>query len=138
MPTVRSKSFKEKDFQTLFTRWMREYGKNIGTVACELKITKLPSIAFTRLEEHQLVALLHAKRDCVYHKISDQSMGYKPFDNFQICGGQAYVVVFFVRGAAAREMVFIDVEDWEKERATCGRKSITEARAKEIGKVYQL
>ncbi len=134
------KSFKEKNFQTLFTRWMRQYGKDIGTVACELKICKIPSLAFDRVEEHQAVGLLNARRNCVYHKISDQSMGYKPFDNFQICQGKAYVVIAWClrEGGSPAEMVWIDIEDWVKEKETCGRKSITEARAKEIGKVYAL
>lgn len=147
---------KEKDFQTKFTQWIAENPEmNLPTMAIELKICKLKSMPFDKVDEHQLLALQDVKHKFKYHKITDQPFigpcvrcgmqrkhiytSKKPFDCFIINKAEAYVVVWWYKPLerkGQRQMIWIDIDDFVNEKLNCGRKSITETRAKEIGKIY--
>ena len=125
---------KEKDFQTKFNRWCQYHIKTSS--AFELKLSKTKAIPFSSVVEHQLNALLIAKHHSLAYKIPD--CGFQnPFDSFVLVGVPAYIVVmFYARGQ--REFFLIDIDTWIKEVKTSDRKSLTEDRAREIGKSYFL
>lgn len=128
---------RESDFQAKFGRWLKH---NFHfTFAYEIKITKGISIAFRYFEKQQLPSLSLAKhgRNGIRHKLSDESRAPKPFDGFKLFHIPAFVVLYYYqRGKNA--FIVIEIDAFLKEIETCGRKSITEARAKEIGKTYEL
>lgn len=132
----------EKDFQRIFTGWVRDNPPKRTTV-WEIKLNKGPSIAFARVYDHQIQGLREAKGAGHFHKISDSPMSWmkgtpmrfgkpKPFDCMYVRDAEAYVVILFYKLRAPKEMVFIDVDAWVKEKEGATRKSLTEARAKEI------
>lgn len=121
----------ERKFQTLFLNWLRHQSK-LGTAVFELKLTKEGSLPFTALREHQFQALQSSKHRRLAYKIADDSVGFKPFDCFQMRGVPAYVVIsFYTRGT--KKFYMIDVDAWEEEWKASKRKSLTEKRAGEIG-----
>lgn len=124
----------ERDFQSLFTKWIREKGDTYfnRTAAFELKICKENALPWSRVEHHQVQALFDARFNRMYHKISDQSFGIKPFDAFQIAKAEAYLVILFYKPRAKKEMIWIDIAKFASEYAKSTRKSLTEAKAKEI------
>lgn len=126
---------KEKDFQIEFTKWAKNCFS--GTAAFELKFTKTDSIPFSSLAEHQRNALLAARTgEGATFKIPDA--GYQnPFDCFKISRSLAFVVLMYY-APRKRDFVMVPIEKWCEEETTSKRKSLTEARAKEIGKVYTL
>ena len=128
--------FLEKDFQTLFGKWARH---NLTTTAAlELKVSKTDSLQFSRLEDHQFFALRAAKHSMVYHKIADGTQGRKPCDAFTIAGGDALIVVMFrCTVIGQKEFFLIDIDQWEQEAAG-SRRSLTESRARAIGRVCRL
>ena len=115
--------------------------------AFELKIVKHKAMPFKQVREHQIVALKGVKWNGTYHKINDipfmpERKGTfanpKPFDCFHMANGLGYIVVLFYKPREKKEMIWIDVEEFEKEMKVADRKSLTEKRAKEIGKVISL
>lgn len=88
----------ERQFQSKFCLWLRNQrkkGKFNYTFAFELKVAKGKMNWKAALQPQQIPELIRAKKSCVYHKISDQSMGLKPFDGFQICNAEAYLIILF-------------------------------------------
>lgn len=121
----------EKNFQTLFLKWVR-HQPNLGTVVFELKLTKGGSLNFNALLPHQLIALRAAKHNRIAYKIADDSVGFKPFDCFHIREVPAYIVImYYTRGE--KKFYMIDVDVWDKEVKISKRKSLTKERAAEIG-----
>lgn len=80
---------KEKDIQALFSR------KNNISGVFELKLVKGKNLAHSKVEPHQINALLSANGDGLSYKISDMSMDKKPFDCFRISNYPAYIVVVY-------------------------------------------
>lgn len=120
----------ERDFQIKFGRWVKYRFQTTG--AFELKLIKKPSMPYSVIEPHQLANLEMVKHGCLHFKIPDSGW-QNPFDSFQICNGVAYLVVmFYQRGVNHFYMIDIDILLKEIEIST--RKSLTEARAAEIGK----
>lgn len=98
----------EKDLYPSFSRWISRNWANRPTAVFELKRTKLPRFNKNLVEVHQIRALkMTSYPSGVYHKISDQSMGAKPFDSFIIKDAKGYLVVCFDRRA-----YFIDIHTW--------------------------
>ena len=131
----------EKNFQTFFTKWIKDHPQE--TSVFELKICKLKSIPFDAVKKHQAEALHTAKYGFLYHKINDMPIfagsktrftNPKPFDCFSISAANAYVVIWFYKPRKKKEMIWIDIDEWLYEASTSDRKSLTEERAKEIGK----
>lgn len=133
----------EKNFQSLFTAWMRDNSPPCTSVF-ELKLEKGASIAFARLYDHQVEALRKAKNEGMYHKISDVASraagkeGFfrftkpKPFDCMFIRDARAYIVLLFYEPRRPKQMLFVDIDDWVRERDSSTRKSLTKVRAVEI------
>lgn len=124
---------KERDFQTMFTRYIRENPPE-ETCAFELKIVKKGAMPFNAVAEHQVEALIRARCDKgSYHKLSDMSREKKPYDCFYIRDARAYVVIWWYKPRQPKEMIWVPVEKFIGEMQSCKRKSLTEERAKEIG-----
>ena len=149
--------FKEKDFQRIFSRWVKaspltireNFGQNC---VFELKLAKTKSIRFDVVAEHQIKALMGANgRDVpCYHKINDMPFikdnprsrftNSKPFDCFFLSQVPAKVVVFFYKAGqrrSEREMIVIDVIDWKSKSERSSKMSMTEMEAREIGRVVK-
>ena len=119
---------KEANFQTVFNSWLRNVYKKTG--AYELKQTPTNSIAYSRLETHQEDSLLAIKNGAFVYKISDESVGYKPFDCFCLSKTPTYVVILF---QLSRTFYLIDISNFVFYRDhKAKRKSLTEKEAKDI------
>lgn len=88
----------ESEFQSRFKKWFYE---NKPNTSCALEYKKTDGDTFNlslweKKEPHQIRNLLDScgQNGC-YHKISDQSMGTKPFDAFFLCNAEAYLIVYF-------------------------------------------
>lgn len=127
---------RESDFQSIFTKWAK---KNIhASTAFELKICKLKSMAFSRVEEHQVASLYKSKHATLFHKISDMSLGFKPFDCFALSGAEAYVVIMFYKKGDRQYCYMVDIDDWIEYQVQSKRKSITEKECLTIGRKIDL
>ena len=128
-------SHKEKDFQRLFGIWCRHNIKE--SCAFELKITHGTSLPFSHLALHQKENLLAVKHNKLIFKIPDGSGQQTPFDSFCLTECSSWVVVQFHR-RGQKEFFLIDIDDWCAEENSGKRKSLTEERAREIGKSCML
>ena len=130
------KGFKEKDFQTIFNKWVRH--NHTGSSAFELKVTPSAALPFDHVQTHQEAALSAAKHSKFIFKIPDAGW-QNPFDSFILSGASAFIVVMFhSKERGQKEFVMIDIDAWLTERENSTRKSLTEERAKEIGLVRAL
>ena len=132
-------TFVEKNFQALFTAWIKE-NRPDQTEVYELKVSKGRSIRFDALREHQKIALLDSIReDGLYHKIADMPQSFynkdnsnfrfvakKPLDCFFIRAKKAYVVVLFYKLRQPKDMLFIDIKKWVFAESCAEKKSIRE------------
>ena len=85
----------ERDTYPAFANFIRKYW-TFGSAAFELKYVKSGKKHFliNELPQDQERALRMTYENGVYHKISDQSMGNKPWDAFYL-KGNAYLVIYF-------------------------------------------
>lgn len=130
-------TFVEKNFQALFTAWIKE-NRPDQTEVYELKVSKGRSIRFDALREHQNIALLDSIGESgLYHKIADSPVSWgmdtkmrftkpKPFDATFIRAEKAYVVVLFYKLRQPKDMLFIDIKKWVFAEACSTKKSIRE------------
>lgn len=104
-------------------------------MALEYKHSATPTAAipFSDLSAHQKRNLLSVKQRKLYFKIPDAGWE-NPFDAFVLSAALAYVVVSW----DGKECYFIDIEDWAEEEERASRKSLTQARAKVIGRAVTL
>jgi len=124
----------EKDFQADFNKYLKHIFYKTG--AFELKVTEETSLPFGAVKDHQMTALYHAKHGNFVYKIPDDAVSEKPFDAFMLVMVPSYVVVMFrSKERGQREFVMIDIDAWISEKKISERKSLTEERAKEIGRV---
>lgn len=89
----------ESWFQGVFSDWLKENPLPESS-ALEYKYVKGGTFNTKQWEikhPHQIRGLInsHINGKSVYHKISDQSMGQKPFDAFYLKNVDAYLVVYF-------------------------------------------
>lgn len=105
----------------------------------EVKVTKDGRLPFSRLLSHQHDALLRAKHEGLRYKLRDESFtdaqgvkrgSQKPADFFVLRNFPAWVVVAYL---PAKCFYKIDIDDWCREVEISQEKSLTEARASEIG-----
>lgn len=119
---------KEASFNTIFNSWLRNVYKQTG--AYELKQTDKDSIPYARLETHQEDALNAVANGTFVYKISDESIGFKPFDCFCYSMQPAFVVVLYQQ---SKTFYVISINNWTFYRdEVAKRKSLTECEAKEI------
>lgn len=116
---------RESNFQTLFRHWLKANPRE--TAAFELKQTQKESMAFSAVADHQIAALLAAKRSGILYKIPDDSRGIKPFDMVYLKGVLAFVVIKY-----PSFFCLIDVDNFMQELVMGGRKSLTALRARQI------
>ena len=116
---------KEKDFQTLFSR------ANTIPGVFELKLTKTKSLAYSKVEPHQIKSLLAAntEKGCSF-KISDMSMEKKPFDSFRISNYPAYIVVLYYIPRKPKVIYYIPIKSFVAEVGP--GQGLSEAQAKEL------
>lgn len=84
-------------------------------------------MAFSAVADHQIAALLAAKRSGILYKIPDDSRGIKPFDMVYLKGVLAFVVIKY-----PSFFCLIDVDNFMQELVMGGRKSLTALRARQI------
>lgn len=124
---------REANFTVLFRHWLRKYYDHINPTpigaAFELKQTLTESIAFSSVQEHQIIALQAVQTtQGLLYKAPDDSRGIKPFDMFYLRDADAYIVIKYPTC-----FVLIDIDDFIVERDVISkRKSLTSARAREI------
>ena len=101
---------REKDLQTLFSR------KNAIPGVFELKLTKTKSLAYSKVELHQIKSLLAAntEKGCSF-KISDMSMEKKPFDSFLIANYPAFIVVLYYIPRKPKVIYYIPIKSFVAE-----------------------
>lgn len=120
---------RERDMQTLFGK------KNQLTGVFELKICKEKSLQFSAVQEHQVRALLHVEGSGLYHKISDMSMGEKPFDCFYLAELPAYVVPVWYVPRKQKTAYYIRIKHFLRMREEADRKSFTEEMARKCAEM---
>jgi hypothetical protein len=124
----------EKHFQTDFSRWLKIIFRETG--AFELKLTKTDYLSFDAVKEHQEQALFHVKHSILPYKIPDDAYSQKPFDCFCLANQKAFVVIMF--NGKSGIFYMIDIDSWLTEKQNSKRRSLTEERAGQIGKRYDL
>lgn len=123
----------ERDFQSIFTKWLKINWRT--SAAFELKLTKIDNLPFAAVKEHQLIGLWNAKNTQVVYKLSDVSFGKKPFDEFVLSGAESYIAIMFYKPNSKHQFYLIEISDFLEEKKKSERKSLTEERASEIGKL---
>lgn len=120
---------REANFGTeYFAPYVRRYGLS-SSEPVETKQTTEDYISFSVVPEHQLDALQACKTEKGFlYKISDQSVGHKPFDYVYYCNCKnAWIVIKF-----PAFFCFFDVDVFIKEKESSTRKSLTAERAREL------
>lgn len=118
---------KEKDFQTLFSKYNREK-KIIGNFELKDTLGK-PSLPYDCFEEQQLPSLLAAQKNGYQHKYSDADMRLKPFDYSSNPPMLGWVVIRFPK---AFYIIVVEAFIAHRDMMISKRKSITEKEAEEI------
>ena len=123
----RKRKLKETELQSRVATWVKSSefdrvfrdGHGFGF---ETKVAEGETFPFSSLPEGEEIALLRgagvlekwyglrgAKFEKLYHKISDQSQGKKPFDFFVLRNAPCYLVIGYYGGY---EVVAIEVDEW--------------------------
>lgn len=117
---------READFSIVFRHWLRANPQY--SCAYEMKQTSKPSISFSCVEEHQLTYLqaIHSDKGAL---IRVQGVNGEP-DYIYLRNAPAYVVIKFVG-----EFHIIGIDTFILEKGRSKRKSLTNARARELSTV---
>lgn len=125
----------EAKLQTKFTKFLRDTWY-LGSAAFELKIVKGKSFPFSRVQEHQINGLLKAKHGNHAYKLTDMSIGLKPYDCYVLSNSKAFVVLGFlkesIKGGYFVSACIIDIDAFVEESKNSARRSITYQRAVEL------
>jgi len=116
----------EQKFTTAFKHWLENTDHIKGHAVFELKVALGHSLAFDAVQEHQLIALRKAKHGKFTWKISDDSIGIKPFDVFMYQESQAFLVIAFKQHGRIKKFWVIDIDAWLNIISSAKKKSITE------------
>lgn len=119
-------AFREKNFQTLFTKYAKK--NPLPTGLYELKLARKGKFYFSQLEDHQWVFLSKAKHKTLVHKISDSSIGYKPADTVIFTKSNGFVVIMFYTPYKEKIAYIIDIDVLTKSKSKY--KSLTEETVK--------
>ena len=119
----------EKILQTEFSRKYRPETSEVH----ELKITKTGRLSFSCLrgKQESKLSKIDSPRGC-YHKLSDMSADYKPFDSFFLISVPAYIVACWYKPKKPKILYFIRIKDFLALRDTSKWASMTEEEAKLI------
>lgn len=126
---------REAKFTTKFQKWLAKNWDQTGPI--EVKVSNNHRIAFAQFPEHQIRALRMAKHNKVVWKIPDLGRT-NPFDLILYCKSGAWVCLVFFVDTDQEVFYILDIDVWIAEEIKCSEKSITEARAKEIGQTCDL
>lgn len=119
----------EKDITALLMKQDR-----IPIGCWEVKRTAGKSIPFTDFAEHQIRNLMKASHQTLHIKIKDVGVARKEFDGITFFRYPAWCVCCYpAQNKDGFNAYSIDIDTWYNERRTCGRKSLTEQRANELG-----
>ena len=130
----------EATMQTMFRKYLESNPPFLPEVY-ELKLCKGTSLPFEAVKPHQVIALKQATTG-LFHKLTEPPIFYnnttrfnlpRPFDCMYLKGIKGYVIVWFYVPRTKKTFIKIPIAHWLAEQATCGRKSITEAMALNIG-----
>jgi penicillin-binding protein-related factor A (putative recombinase) len=118
---------REAHLTTKIKKWLQTSQTGItGTCAFEMKVTTGRSIPFSAVQPHQIDALRFSSDGRFLWKISDDSIGFKPFDMFMLENAKSYVVVGFITLGKKSSVWFVPVSDWVYLEHCSERKSVTE------------
>lgn len=132
--------------QTIWTNHVRHNPPNNAEI-WELKYTKGTSIPFDAVKEHQREALLQAKYNGMYHKLTDPPIfpgmktrfnAKRPFDCMFLKGIQSYVLLWFYKPRKKKVFIKIDIDKFLEAEAISNRKSLTEEMALNIGEPVEI
>jgi hypothetical protein len=100
----------------------------------EVKITKGKSIPFSGFSNEQITVLMRAKHQRYDYKIRDTSLDKMRVDGFTFIKSPSWCICCYpAENRDGYNAYAIDIDVWYQERRTCGRKSLTEERAIELG-----
>jgi hypothetical protein len=107
---------KEKDLTGWFAKFMRkdpsaQHLKFPFLIEFKIKPSGKPLNLKRDFQPHQIPTLLKALSGCVYHKISDMSVGIKPCDVFQVCFCPAFIGILWYKPRADKILYLIDPRD---------------------------
>lgn len=120
----------EKSYYAAITKYYTATATN--NIAWEAKFTRTGRIPFTCLAPHQEEKLLEAER-VLGGKIADVGVLKKPFDGWVLYKATAlFITIYFV--PRATEIYEIPIRMFLKEKYYSKEKSLSRARAEEIGK----
>ena len=120
----------EQKFTIEFRHWLKK--NPMPSSVFELKHTRGKSyLPFNEVKEHQLNALLAVESNNGFlYKISDDSIGAKPFDMFFLKKTKAFICIKYPLFFA-----IIPVKSFIKEKETSDRKSLTDVQAKRLSEI---
>jgi hypothetical protein len=123
----------EKDYYSKLTKHYESHAVEIQrSIVWEAKRTRTHRLPFNSLEVHQETNLLDAETSHGY-KISDSGPAPKPYDGYAVYGALSVVVVIYYLPRAT-EIYEIPIRTFIQEKYTSKDKSLTKARASQIGK----
>lgn len=101
--------YQEKDLQGKICRWLKD-GNAFNHVA-EVKITTGGTLNFNKFEPQQLPSLVKASsKTGKYYKLTDASVGKKPFDYICPTKTMAFVVCQFWKNKQQELVYFINIK----------------------------
>lgn len=105
-------------------------------VAWEIKRTVGRSLPFAAFANHQIGNLMKSKHQRLNIKIRDVGVARKEFDGMTLEKVPSWTICCYpADNKDGYNCYSIDIDDWYNERRTCGRKSLTEDRAKQLGTI---
>ena len=123
--------YKETNLTADFSKWLRK-SKDAHILhypfAIEYKCKHgKEKLDFKRdFQPQQIPSLLKVLTGCLYHKISDQGIGTKPFDAINLCFFPAFIGVMWYKPRMPKILYLIDPRDIKD------KEKIYEEEAKEI------
>lgn len=104
-------------------------------VGCwEVKRTVGRTLLFSEFANHQIESLMKAKHQRLHIKIRDVGRHKKNFDGMTFEKSPAWCICCYPEDVKHGFVAYsIDIDVWYNERRTCGKKSLSKERAKELG-----
>ena len=121
----------ESDFQSLFSPWMTDPA-NAFTCAYELKISNGNTVSWGKFRDQQIPSLCETYYGVKHHKLTDASVGLKPYDGYCMKGEDAYVGIMFNIPVNQKIFYLIHIKEVMKIKNS-GAKSITKKDCERVG-----
>ncbi len=106
----------EQIFTTQLLKWIRAKNFISDSCAIEVKVTETNTIPFSAVKMHQVLALQQVKGGQLAIKLTDDSMGKKPFDLFVLKKAKASLVLAFITPRKNTRFWVIDIDLWDEAR----------------------